>query len=203
MRLQHLSTTCSILAVTIAAIAVPASGAIVHYTNQEEWEAANAGHTFIDFQGFPGGTNITDQYAPLGVSFVGGSEWVSNNWSKFPIDGWGLTGGFQGATPLIITAQFDAPRTAVGVNFIGSMQFTLFLGNAEVGASGWFTQGFTGNFAGIISTVMFDKVTFKNPVTGVSDIDNLFFGAAIPAPAPLALFALLGASGGGRRRRRD
>jgi hypothetical protein len=200
MRLQHLSTTCSILAAAIAAIAGPASGAIVHYTNKAEWEAANGGHTFIDFQGWQTGTHITDQYAPLGVSFVGGSEYVQNNWSKFPIDGWGLTGGFQGATPLIITAQFDAPRAAVGVNFIGSMQFTLFLGNAEVGASDWFTQGFTGNFAGIISTVMFDKVTFKNPVTGVSNIDNLFFGAAIPAPASLALFALLGMSAARRRR---
>jgi hypothetical protein len=200
MRLQHLSTTCSILAVTIAAIAVPASGAIVHYTNQEEWEAANAGHTFIDFQGFPGGTNITDQYAPLGVSFVGGSEWVSNNWSKFPIDGWGLTGGFQGATPLIITAQFDAPRTAIGVNFLSGMQFTLFLGDAMIGTSATFVQFDTGNFGGIISTLPFDKVTFKNPASGGSDIDNLFFGAAIPAPASLVLFALLGMSAARRRR---
>jgi len=190
------------LPILAAAIAVPASGAIVHYTNQAEWKAANAGHTFIDFQGWQTGTNITDQYASQGVSFVGGSEWVWNNPSMFPIDGSGLTGGFQGATPLIITAQFDAPRTAVGVNFIGGMQFTLFLGDVMVGTSATFVQFNTGNFGGIISTLPFDKVKFKNPSTGVSDIDNLFFGAAIPAPAPLALFALLGARGGGRRRRR-
>lgn len=182
--------------ISASGLSLSASAAIVNYTNQAEWEALNAGHTFIDFLGWDNGTPISDQYAGLGVTFVGGGEYAANNWFGFPIDGAGLLS----FTTVPITAQFDVPRQAIGVNFKGSTQFTLFLGDIEVGKSQIFSIEFTGNFAGIVSSVPFDKVVIVHPGTGVSLIDNLFFGAAIPVPAPLALYALLGMSAGRRRR---
>ena len=61
-----------------------------------------------------------------------------------------------------------------------------------------FYAGGAGNFAGLVSTVLFDIVVISRAGVASAYIDDLHFG--VPAPSALAVFCLFSASAGGRRR---
>jgi hypothetical protein len=78
-------------------------------------------------------------------------------------------------------------------------QFELFSQGELIYTSTAFTQGFVGNFAGLVSTRAFDAAIILEPTGGVS-IDDLHFGPPIPGAGALALFGLALIAGPRRKR---
>ena len=169
-------------------------GFVEEFTDKDEWIAAVGRFTTIDFTGFPDGTFITDQYADLGVLFVGGNENIFLSDNAFPNDGAGLDDG--GFTPIAVS--FDTPQAWIAVDFPGTVQFELFSGGELIYTSSAFGGGGAGFFAGLVSTELFDAAVIDDPGDFSVAIDDLHFG--VPAPATLALLAL-GSLFSTRRRR--
>ncbi|MCH8165665.1 MAG: PEP-CTERM sorting domain-containing protein [Planctomycetes bacterium] len=167
-------------------------GFVEEFTDKDSWIAAVGRFTTIDFTGFPDGTFITDQYADLGVLFVGGNESIFLN-NSFPNDGAGLRSPFTD-----IVMEFDEPQLWIAVDFPGLIQFELFSAGELIYSSSAFGVGGAGNFAGLLSTEPFDMVAVLDPSDQVVNIDDLHFG--VPAPATLALLALGGLFFSRRRR---
>ncbi|MCH8150792.1 MAG: hypothetical protein IH830_00280 [Planctomycetes bacterium] len=157
-------------------------GFVEEFTDKDEWIAAVGRFTTIDFTGFPDGTPITDQYADLGVLFVGGTEHIFLSDFLFPNDGAGLRGPFTN-----IVTQFDEPQLWIAVDFPGLIQFELFSGGNLIYTSSVFDD-ILGPFAGLLSTQPFDMVVLDNPADLSVAIDDLFFG--VPGPGGLPLLAL-------------
>ncbi len=161
-------------------------GGFIEFTDKQEWEAAVGAFTTIDFTGFPDGTFITDQYADLGVLFVGGNENIFVNDFLFPNDGAGLDDG--GFTPIAVS--FDTPQAWIAVDFPGLIQFELFSAGELIYTSSEFGVGGVGNFAGLVSTELFDLAVMSDPSGVDVVIDDLHFG--VPSPGAIALLALGG-----------
>ncbi len=158
-------------------------GGFIEFTDKDEWIAAVGRFTTIDFTGFPDGTLITDQYVDLGVLFVGGNENIFLSDNGFPNDGAGL---FGGALPIAVA--FDTPQAWIGVDFPGLIQFELFSAGELIYTSSEFGVGGVGNFAGLVSTELYDLAVMSDPSGVDVFIDDLHFG--VPAPPALALLAL-------------
>jgi len=171
-----------------------ATAAIVVTTDSAEWASQTGSFTTLDFTELAHGEFITDQYADLGVTFTGTA--VGWHHPLFLTDGHGI----RSWTRNVIEAQFDVPRTELAVEFVGVVWVLLYLGDEFV-AETVMSQLFNGPFVGIVSTMPFDRVEMLDPGLGVALIDNIHFGAPIPAPGALGLIALAGFTG--RRRRRD
>ncbi|MCH8150793.1 MAG: hypothetical protein IH830_00285 [Planctomycetes bacterium] len=169
-----------------------ALGGVIEFTDPLEWQAAVGPFTTIDFTGFPDGTPITDQYADLGVLFVGGNEHIFLSENAFPNDGAGLNSAFAD-----IVTQFDTPQLWIAVDFPGLIQFELFSGGELIYTSSVFDD-ILGPFAGLLSTEPFDMVALDGPAGLTVNIDDLFFG--VPGPGGLPLLAL-GSLFSTRRRR--
>ncbi|HMN96751.1 MAG TPA: hypothetical protein PKC43_05410 [Phycisphaerales bacterium] len=147
---------------------------------------------------------LTDQYAWAGVVFPQGNDVTVNSFGLSPTDGWGLMGGMGFPPPNTIMMQFDAPRHSIAIEHPGAAQFDLYLGDMLVGQSmNFFGPTFGSNFAGIISMAAFDRVEVIQPLSGISFIDNLYFGAPIPAGPGAVLFGAAAWCGGARRRRAE
>ncbi len=190
---MHLS-----IAVCLALASCRASHAgLTQYTNKLTWINVASPSTDIGFEEYPEGTTITSQYSALGVQFSDGDDHIFDSGFYFPSDGKGLIGSF-GTFGLDrpITVDFSGPRFAVAVEFPGAVWFTLYHQGQLVGQSGLFANGISGAFAGIVSTVPFDRVVLDNDSTMA--IDSLYFGAAVPGPNAIGVFGLFFA----RRRRR-
>lgn len=195
MRINRRLALVVFVATTAAVAARESRAALVSFTSETAWSDAVQEFAFIDFLGYSEPTIITNQYSSLGVTFIGGDDFVWNKWSLYPTDGWGMSGGFlSGGVPLPIVLEFDAPRYAIAANFKGWMGFELYLNDALVAVSPPFSSGLNGNFCGVISDVPFDAVTITGPANGIPNLDNLFFGSAVPAPSPVLLVLAAGAS---------
>jgi hypothetical protein len=168
---------------------------VIEFTDRDEWIAAAGRFTTIDFTGFPEGTDITDQYSDLGVTFTGGLEHIALNDNTFPNDGAGLRSSFAD-----IQAEFATPQFWIAVDFPGILQFELYSGGLLIYTSSAFGVGGPGNFGGLVSTEPFDRANILDPTGGTIAIDDLHFGPPIPGPPALAL---LGLAGFYLRRRRD
>lgn len=181
-------------------IATAAHASLVPYTNKSAWLDAASNSTYIGFTEYSTGTPITSQYSPVGVTFSDGDDTIAAfSFGLYPNDGKGLLGSFgQFGLDRPITVDFDAPRTAVAVEYPGVVWFTLYYQGQVVGQSGTFLNGFTGPFAGVVSSVPFDRVVLDNDST--IGIDSLYFGSAVPSPGAVALVAAAGLFGGRRRR---
>ena len=169
-------------------------GFVEEFTDKAEWISAVGRFTTIGFTGFPDGTLITDQYADLGVLFVGGNENIFLSDNGFPNDGAGLFGG-----GLLIAVAFDTPQAWIAVDFPGRIQFELFSAGELIYTSNEFGVGGVGNFAGLVSTELFDLAVMSDPSDMDVFIDDLHFG--VPSPPVLALLALAGLFSARRRRR--
>ncbi|MCH8150742.1 MAG: hypothetical protein IH830_00030 [Planctomycetes bacterium] len=168
-------------------------GFVEEFTDKAEWISAVGRFTTIGFTGFPDGTFITDQYADLGVLFVGGNENIFLNDFAFPNDGAGLDDG--GFTPIAVS--FDTPQAWIAVDFPGLIQFELFSGGNLIYTSSEFGIGGVGKFAGLVSTELFDLAVMSDRSGVDVVIDDLHFG--VPAPSVLALLALGGLYSARRR----
>jgi hypothetical protein len=178
------------IGLTFMLLSAPAHAGVQEFTDKDEWIDAVGEFTTIDFTGFPEGTFITDQYADLGVLFTDRNDTISVN-DGFLNDGSGLRGSDT------ITVAFDSPEAYIGVDFPGDIQIDLFAAGKLI-YSAVFIAGGVGNFAGVLSTELFDSALLSDPSVGGVHIDDLHFG--VPAPGALALLAL-GALSTRRRRR--
>ena len=167
------------LALTFMLLSTPAYAGVQEFTDKDEWIAAVGDFTTIDFTGFPEGTFITDQYADLGVLFTDGNDNIDFN-RGYLNDGWGLRGSDT------ITIAFDSPEAYLAVDFPGDIQIDLFAAGNLI-YSAVFIAGGVGNFAGLVSTELFDSALLSDYVGSVH-IDDLHFG--VPAPGALPLLAL-------------
>jgi MYXO-CTERM domain-containing protein len=163
--------------------------AVQEYTNKAAWQAAAGSYTTIDFTGHPIGTPVVTLYQHLGITFTDGNDFIQNG-SIFLNDGWGLDGGF--VFPTGISFNFSEPRYTIAVDFPTYILFYLSYKGNLVHTSSWFGGTGPGHFAGLVSSVPFDRVAMWNPIGGNSPtrIDDLFFGPPIPAPGALALLGL-------------
>ena len=157
-----------------------AHGGVQEFTDKDEWIDAVGEFTTIDFTGFPEGTFITDQYADLGVLFTDGNDTIQE--SGVFVDGHGLRGSG------IITLAFDLPQAYIGVDYPGAMKIELFNEGRLIYTSSDFGLGGVGNFAGLLSTDLFDGALLYDWIDGTVFIDDLHFG--VPAPGTLPLLAL-------------
>lgn len=175
-----------------------AHAGVVQYTNKVVWLDAAGESTYIGFTEYAVGTTVTSQYASLGATFTDGDDSIFPGWASFPTDGMGLIGSFGDfGLDRPITVQFDTPRLAVAVDFPSAVWMKLYAGSQLVGQTGTFVKGFTGSFAGVTSSVAFDRVVFDNDAT--IGIDSLYFGPAVPAPSAVGILVALV---GSRRSRR-
>ena len=184
---MRLRKTPGLLAVALLACSGGhrARGGVIEFTDPLAWQEAVGPFTTIDFTGFPDGTFITDQYADLGVLFVGGNENIFVNDFLFPNDGAGLFGG-----GLAIAVAFDTPQAWIAVDFPGLIQFELFSAGELIYTSSEFGIGGVGNFAGLVATELFDLAVMSDPSDTDVFVDDLHFG--VPSPGAIALLALGG-----------
>ena len=175
---QHLAAACVFCAIPLA---LPVSAGVIEFTDKDEWIDAVGQFTTIDFTGFPEGTFITDQYADLGVLFTDGNDTISVN-DGFLNDGSGLRGSDT------ITIAFDSPQAYIAVDYPGGMKIELFSQGRLIYTSSDFGLGGAGNFAGLLSTDLFDGALLYDWIAGSVFIDDLHFG--VPASGALPLLAL-------------
>lgn len=170
------------LVIGVALLAATCPAEVIEFTDKDEWIAAVADYTTIDFTGFDEGTVITNQYSHLGITFTTGYDVVLHGWGSFPNDGAGI-GGADTYTEIV----FDTPQLWIAADYPGSVQFDLYSHGEFLNCSGFFTNGI-GDFAGLVSSVPFESVIITDPVLPPHFIDDLYFG--VPSPGALSLITM-------------
>jgi hypothetical protein len=188
--------------------------------------AFGAGSTLTTFNGQTNGGEVNGttvdgilyQYSlGNGNLIFNGGPGVTNNISPLNI----VSVGSAGANTGILTLTMPSPVDTFGYGFAILTTATtlatfivLFDGATLVGSQSYFgapDPGFTGGFAGIQSTLLFNRVqlTFNNieaPAFAVDNVRTFNSGsvAAVPEPATLTLLGSgIAAAAWRRRRRRD
>jgi hypothetical protein len=177
------------------------AGFVEYKQDQSGWESAvGRQFTTLDFN-FGQQVLVTDQYLAQGALFTDGNDFTQFNANAFPNDGWGLLGGFGPFGTSQITVQFTQPMHWIAVDHPGSLYIELFSGGQMIySSSGSGYQQPTPHFMGIVSDISFDRARIVNPFSTTVFIDNLYFGAPIPAPGAVGLLGALGLLPARRRR---
>ena len=161
-------------------------------TNKPQWISAIGTHSRIGFDEYPPDINITTQYASLGVTFTDGDDVTDYN--PVYLDDHGLI-----SDPAHFRMEYSIPVRGLAIELPGIMSFTLYDHGTLVYSSGVVVGEFTP-FYGVISTTAFDEVIVIDPTGVVLNIDNLYFGPAVPAPGALLILLCGFASQSTRRR---
>jgi hypothetical protein len=167
---------------------------VTEYTDKPQWESAAGSFTTIHFTELPDNSLVTGQYAPLGVTFTDGSDYVYHS-SSFIIDGAGLNGAINS-----VSLAFGNPMHSIAIDFPGLVLIRLFVQGQLTYTSSDFGGSGLGHFAGLISDAPFDAAQIFGP-SGNVFIDDLHFGTPIPGPGMLSTIALAALLAGPRRRR--
>lgn len=167
----------------VASLSATMHASIVTTTDPEEWFGTAGPVTALDFTDLALSEFVTDQYTHLGVTFFGTA--IGHQASYFQTDGHGILGW----THPLIELEFHAARTEFAIEIASfTMEVHLYLGDSAIGSVNVSSQ--SGKFRGFTLSEPFDRVhLISQTVTG---IDNLYFGAPIPAPAALVLVAFAG-----------
>ncbi len=160
----------SVIALALLFLSASAHGGVIEFTDKDEWINAVGEFTTVDFTGFPEGTFITDQYADLGVLFTDGDDNIRFSPTGFPNDEWGLDGNTA------IHLSFDSPQAYISADYPGGMKIELFSEGRLIYTSSNFGVGGAGNFAGLLSTDLFDGALLYDWIPGDVFIDDLHFG---------------------------
>jgi len=178
-----------------------ATAAFVEYKqNQAGWESAvGSNFTTLDFN-FGQQLIVTDQYLAQGAIFTDGSDITEPNAGAFPNDGWGLAGSSGFASGPIVV-EFTQPMNWIAVEHPGNLRYEVFSGGQllYVSSNSGFPPADT-YFFGLVSDTSFDKVVIRDPLDNFVFIDDLYFGAPVPAPGGVAVL-LAGLLMPARRRR--
>jgi MYXO-CTERM domain-containing protein len=156
-------------------------------------------HEFIGFTEYPEFTTITTQYAPHGVIFTDGNEFVFESGNFH--DGHGLVSS-EGSIPGIMRMSFADERWEIGFDYNGRVQLDLLFHGEVIYSSETYTAGGLFGFIGFISTQPFDQAIVRDPFEELVIVDNIYFSPPVPSPGALALLAI-GAVTALRRRRRS
>ncbi|MFO0875061.1 MAG: hypothetical protein U0575_13965 [Phycisphaerales bacterium] len=185
----------NLFAIVAGLTARAATAGFVEFEDAGAWFAAAGPTTTIDFVlGTP--QVLNNQYVGMGVVFPDGND-VAFAAATFNLDGWGVQGapGVPGA----VVAQLLEAHHAIGFVYHGNIVCKLYANDQLVYSSTLFgAQGTDGAFAGIVSTVLFDRVVVTDPLDGQLFVDNMYFDAV---PGPTASVLIAGWLVGGRRRR--
>jgi hypothetical protein len=176
----------------------PAHATVTPITNKNQWLSAIGSHEFIGFTGFPEFTTITTQYQEQGITFTDGNDFIFITGS-FPSDGHGLVSS-DTSFPGTVHMSFEQPRYAIAFEFTGRIQIELYENGSNIFTSIHYVDGFTP-FVWFLSTVPFDAAIALDPVDSILTLDNVYFGAAVPAPGALLGLAFGSMCVVGRRRR--
>ena len=191
---------CSIpvIAVGIAGAAHGGFVGIHGAANAGQWFVAADGFATVAFTGFAESTQVTEQYASLGIHFRipagSGGNAVQSSVSMYPQDGWGLV------VSRAVELEFDSPMRAFAAYFPGDARFEFYAGSALLHAQT--RVGEINGFAGFTSTESFDRVILRanEPANFGLFVDNVYF-SAVPSPAAPAVAAVAGLMRGARRGR--
>jgi hypothetical protein len=196
MRTMSFALVCT-AAMTTMALPNCAQAAVASYTDATAWQSAvNGQFSTIDFQGFPHDTFITDQYSEQGIVFTG-ENLITGPTPLYENDQWGLF------SPNGTRFFFDAPQNWIAIDYPGAIRFDLFNAGQLIYTSPFFQPGGVGNFAGLVSDSPFDEVYLYKSVPPSQNsifIDDLHWGAPVPAPGVLTLLCI-GALRSTRKRR--
>jgi hypothetical protein len=163
-------------------------GAVIEFTDKDEWFNAVGGVTTITFTGSAHGTPLIDQYLDRGVLFTNPTVyWYSD--AGFPNDEWGA------ATYGPMRMTFTQPMNWMAVDHPNLIYIRLFVAGTMIYETQWpgFGGGGAGFFAGLVSPLPFDEVEILKEPFGSPwvFIDDLHFGMPlVPAPGALALLGL-------------
>ncbi len=182
---------CQFAAAFVSVLLVRFSYAdVTEYEDKFNWEAVVGEFTTIDFTDYPSNTVITDQYLDQGILFTDGDDIIAVG--SYFNDSRGLHGDG------IITVVFIEPMNWIGVDYPGAVKYELFNDGQLLYASSDFGEYGAGHFAGLVSSVQFDKVILSDWVDGYVAIDDLHFGAFVPGAGSGILLIFYGVFG--RRR---
>lgn len=192
---RRLITVSLVVLVTLVSAPTAVAG-IVPYVDSDDWvDAVGPDYRFIDFTGLESFVEIvTDQYADLGVHFIGSPE--STDVLALDSDSFNDGEGILSLTEILI--EFDAPTKAIGFQLPASFARVDFLdadGNIIDDAG-----TIVGPFLGVTTNFEFHGVKLLTIPDTAFQIDDLYVGPPIPAPAGLGLLALAGSAS--RRRPR-
>jgi hypothetical protein len=154
--------------------------------NFNAWSSAAGAHQTIGFEGFPVNTQITTQYLDMGVNFtpLDGPNVVQPFAPAFFLqDGYGIDG--NGGVEMV----FESPTYSVAAHNPGTWRFHLFVGNTLVYDSGFVGGSGLNKFAGVVSTVPFDRVRLVSFAGDDVYMDNLYF-STVPGPGGIAVLGL-------------
>lgn len=189
---------CAVLLAAAAPLSSASAGVTLYWGSPETWQSDAGEYSTVDFTDVPNNSVVTTQYSHLGVTFTEGDDRARNfDFETFLTDGAGLDGN------LSIGLSFAQPMNSLAMDYPGGMRIKLFSGGTLFYTSPIIPPGSgVGNFAGIVSTQSFDTVLLYDWLQG-SDVylDNLHFGAPIPAPSAATLLSLAGLGAFGQRRR--
>ena len=171
-------------------IADTAFGTITVFIDPADWtDAAGPGTAFIDFTDLDESVEIvTDEYAGLGVLFAQFPESSDVRPVESPlfVDGKGV----RGVGPPEMLIHFTAPRQAIGFQTIAGFDRLDFL-DSEGSVVG--DVNVRGEFRGFVTDFEFHSVRLLITAGNFVQLDDLYVGPPIPAPAGLGLLALAGA----------
>jgi|LauGreSBDMM110SN_4_FD.fasta_scaffold145205_1 hypothetical protein len=197
--MQHHRIRCSIAVIALGISGAAHAGFVGTFgaANADQWFGAADGYATVAFTGFQESTQITEQYAALGIHLripAGSSgNAVQSSAAMYPQDGWGLVGSRA------IEMTFDSPMHAFAAYFPGDARFEFYAGSTLLYAQT--RVGDINSFAGFTSTESFDRVMLRanEPTNFGLFVDNVYF-STVPSPAALALAAVAGCVRGVRRR---
>lgn len=161
------------------------------HANSGQWFNAVGSYTSILFNEFPHGTEITNQYAPLGAHFQSALQmWITYT----PLQGSQDNMCFYSYTTMELT--FDTPMHAFAMYFGSWPRAEFYSGDQLLHTWDQFVVP-TPRFVGFTSDAGFDRIVFRSnndapwQPPGHIRIDDLYF-STVPGPAAVWALALSG-----------
>lgn len=185
--------------VSIAVLTTAAHASFVEYHNFSSWSAASGPFTTLDFV-FQQAVILDDEYLSLGVIFPDAEEVAFSQAGLFLQDGWGVNGAVLGDAD--IRLRFLEPQAWIGIWFPGDLYVEFYSDGELLHTSNDLSSGGQdlNVFGGVVSSVPFDEVRLVDPF-GFINVDDILFGAAVPAPGCALVLAALPMLAASRRRR--
>ena len=150
---------------------------------------------------FSAGTNITNQFAPFGITLTPGHRYNSQGAANFP----GINGDYVGVSNSVpFSILFDGPVTSAAFGYAKNPTTVLVEALLEGNVVESFSQAVTFNNANTaylgFENILLDEIRVTaNVREGL--VDNIQFNRAIPEPTSALIFGSLGFVALVRRRR--
>jgi hypothetical protein len=167
---------------------LPSLAQVTEYTSRAAFDAAVGAQQCADFTAYSNGTVITNQYASIGMTFTQGNDTVLVS-GAFVVDGVGINCGGD------MEIVFSGPQSAIGCDFPGALKISIYNGATLIWSSTNFAGSGSGFFAGLVSSVSFNRAVITDWVDGAAYVDNVCIAGggfslsksgACPGPMTLA-----------------